>query len=115
MGALKIDLGTQACDFPVTSWCDPCEVRQVLVTLEAEREVNIAHDQIPAPHFPCCSGPVADRLFSVLRELSSGQTSSCLRSKCQVSVVREKKDSSRSPCNVAVFNVPYELFHNFGF
>lgn len=118
MGALKIDLGTRACDFHVTSWCDQCEVHQVLVTLEAEREVNIAHDEVPAPHFPCCSGPVAIRLFSVLRELFSRETSPCLRSKCQVSLFRprslEKKDSSTGSCDVVFLNVPSYKFSIYG-
>lgn len=41
----------------------PMWEHQVLVTLEAEGEVNIARYEVRAPHFPCCSGPVADRLF----------------------------------------------------
>lgn len=114
--SLKIDLGTRACDFPITSWRVPCENIRFWLHLRQRERLILLVTRSGRHTSPAAVVRWLTAFSSVLRERFSGQTSPCLRSKCQVSVVRAciltQRDSNRGTCHMGVFNLPsYELFH----
>lgn len=119
-GHLKNRPGRRGLRLPYYILARPMWGHPFLVTLEAERERLILLLRRCGRHTsPAAVVPWPSEILSVLRELFSGPTSPCLRSKCQVSGAARRTFSNRGEGNrnAGVPNVPLssELFHKSSF